>query len=80
GQSKGYTYGPIPASEKGLFVREKKTRIAEIRDGASNTFAMGEAAGGSRWKLCRGRGCTTPSNYEANMGWIIGQPGDEDNI
>ncbi|MES2793488.1 MAG: DUF1559 domain-containing protein [Planctomycetota bacterium] len=78
GRGKGYTYGPIPASEKGMFVRQKKSSMKDLTDGSSNTFAMGEAAGGSTWKLCRGANCTTPTQYEANSGWIIGQPGDED--
>ncbi|APZ92386.1 DUF1559 domain-containing protein [Fuerstiella marisgermanici] len=82
GTKKGYTHGPIPASEKGAFNRGLKVRIAEISDGTSNTFAMGEAAGGSNWPLCRGVGCTDPDilgkRFPANSGWIIAQPADED--
>lgn len=82
GAKKGYLNGPIPASEKGMFNRATKTRFADIIDGTSNTIAMGEAAGGSAWPLCRGVNCTDPDAYgqrfEANFGWLIGQPGDED--
>ncbi|QDV68671.1 hypothetical protein Poly24_23830 [Rosistilla carotiformis] len=82
GSKKGYLNGPIPASEKGMFNRGMKVRIAEVTDGTSNTFAMGEAAGGSAWPLCRGVNCTNPDfggqRFEANFGWLVGQPGDED--
>ncbi|WP_164102332.1 DUF1559 domain-containing protein [Candidatus Laterigemmans baculatus] len=82
GSKKGYLNGPIPASEKGMFNRALKVRIAEITDGTTNTFAMGEAAGGTQWPLCRGVNCTDPvfngRRFPANTGWLIGQPGDED--
>ncbi len=82
GSKKGYLNGPIPASEKGMFNRALKVRFAEITDGTSNTFAMGEAAGGDAWPLCRGVNCTNPvfngERFPANSGWLIGQPGDED--
>ncbi|QDS92905.1 hypothetical protein FF011L_16590 [Roseimaritima multifibrata] len=82
GARKGYLNGPIPASEKGMFNRASNTRFAEITDGTSNTFAIGEAAGGDAWPLCRGVNCTDPvfngQRFPANTGWLIGQPGDED--
>jgi prepilin-type N-terminal cleavage/methylation domain-containing protein/prepilin-type processing-associated H-X9-DG protein len=76
----GYANGPIPASEKGMFNREFSVKIAQITDGTSNTLAMGEAAGGPTWLLCTGAGCGTATitTYQANTGWIVGQPGDED--
>lgn len=82
GAKKGYLNGPIPASEKGMFNRATKIRFADITDGTSSTIAMGEAAGGSAWPLCRGVNCTDPDAYgqrfPANFGWLVGQPGDED--
>ncbi len=82
GSKKGYLNGPIPASEKGMFNRALKVRFAEILDGTSNTYAMGEAAGGTAWPLCRGVNCTDPDafgqRFPANFGWLVGQPGDED--
>lgn len=80
GTKKGYNNGAIPASEKGMFNREFGVKIRDVTDGTSNTIAMGEAAGGPVWKLCEGAGCgtSTITPYDANTGWIIGQPGDED--
>lgn len=80
GNKTGYSNGAIPATEKGMFNRQFSVKIAEITDGTSNTLAMGEAAGGPNWKLCTGAGCGTATitTYEANTGWIVGQPGDED--
>ena len=48
---------------------------------------MGEAVGGDQWLLCRGVGCTDALDpttnplglrMPAHVGWIIGQPCDED--
>ncbi len=82
GAKKGYTNGPIPASEKGMFNRALVVKIGEITDGTSNTYAIGEAAGGDNWPLCRGVNCTNPvfngQRFPANTGWLIGQPADED--
>ncbi len=70
----GFSNGSIPASERGAFNRVHRTAIRDISDGTSNTFAMGEVAGGDLWKLCQGFGCTTPdpSNTSADVGWLIG--------
>ncbi|MCA9158025.1 MAG: DUF1559 domain-containing protein [Planctomycetales bacterium] len=82
GAKSGYTNGPIPAAEKGMFNRALTVKIGEITDGTSNTFAVGEAAGGDNWPLCRGVNCTNPvfngQRFPANTGWLIGQPGDSD--
>ena len=78
GGSSGYTHGEVPFTERGMFIRNANSSLKDIGDGSSNTFAMGEAAGGNRWPLCRGVGCTAESNFDANTGWIIAQPGDED--
>lgn len=70
--------GRVPASERGVFDM-RNTRIADIRDGTSNTFAMGEGATGGHWVLCHGAGCSTPamsafdgSSFPAEQGWLIG--------
>ena len=80
GTGKGYANGDIPATEKGMFNRQFSVKFRDILDGTSNTIAMGEAAGGPQWKLCAGAGCGTATitGYDANTGWIVGQPGDED--
>jgi len=82
----GYLVPPNNTFE-GLFNRGRGHAIRDVLDGTSNTIAMGEAAGGDDWPLCRGLGCTdefeftdptlgTP--FPANCGVIQGQPGDED--
>lgn len=47
---------------RGAFVPNASTKLAEITDGSSQTFAMGEGAGGDAWPLCRDTGCTQPFN------------------
>src|SRR5690606_4302666 len=72
GAKKGYLNGGIPATEKGMFNRAVKVKIGVITDGTINTYAMGEAAGGAPWPLCRGVNCTDPvfngRRFEANAG------------
>ncbi|MEX2287440.1 MAG: DUF1559 domain-containing protein [Planctomycetaceae bacterium] len=83
---KGYISAPETASE-GLFNRGRGKSTRDCTDGTSNTFAMGEAAGGDGWPLCRGIGCTDPNLYlspttgypfPANVGWVQGEPGTEE--
>ena len=64
----------MPIQERGIFCLNSATGI---RDGSSNTMAMGEGAGGSRWPLCRGAGCSTPyvgpaGPLPATNAWISG--------
>lgn len=71
----------IPLIERGMFVANHATRLAEVLDGTSGTMAMGEGAGGSAIYLCRGRGCTTPfvganGQVPANNAWILGSVGN----
>lgn len=75
------TLEELPAELRGCFYPGMTVRLAEITDGASKTFAMGEAAGGPHWPLCRGRGCTTPvepggKRYPATNAWAIGAVGN----
>jgi len=67
----------MPVCDRGMFYLNLATRMAHILDGSSNTMAMGEGAGGSRWPLCRGAGCTTPyagpsGPLPATNAWISG--------
>jgi prepilin-type N-terminal cleavage/methylation domain-containing protein len=67
----------LSPAERGAFFTNRGTRLAQILDGASNTIAMGEGAGGGRWLLCRGAGCTIPFNgvhgqVPATNPWITG--------
>jgi prepilin-type N-terminal cleavage/methylation domain-containing protein/prepilin-type processing-associated H-X9-DG protein len=75
-------WGAIPMSERGMFYVNWSCRMADVRDGSSNTMAMGEGAGGSRWPLCRGAGCTTPyagaaGETPATDAWIVGAIGNQ---
>jgi prepilin-type N-terminal cleavage/methylation domain-containing protein len=52
-------FGPPPTTAlSGLFDFNCFRGIVDIRDGASNTFMMGEAAGG--FPICHGIGCDQP--------------------
>jgi len=68
------------ADERGIFDYLLINGFQHITDGASNTIAMGEGAGGERWKLCAGAGCTGPelpfedtgAPATAVQGWLPG--------
>lgn len=51
----------IPESERGLFDYRLRMSMRNITDGASNTMAAGEGAGGQHWPLCANPGCTQPN-------------------
>lgn len=60
----------------GVFAPQSATTFARISDGASNTFALGEAASG--FEMCERIGCTVPiSNTSAGEtnsihSWLVG--------
>jgi len=68
------------SDERGIFDYLLINGFQHITDGASNTIAMGEGAGGERWKLCAGAGCTGPElQFESTgapatavQGWLPG--------
>ena len=73
--------GEIPTTERGMFVANHATRLAEVTDGTSCTMAVGEGAGGPAWPLCRGHGCVTPFNgpagpQPARNAWLFGSIGN----
>jgi prepilin-type N-terminal cleavage/methylation domain-containing protein/prepilin-type processing-associated H-X9-DG protein len=68
-----------PAIARGVFDVNTRTRIGDIRDGTSNTFALGEAAGNSRIYLARRTYDATAPAIDANgqpvridQGWAVG--------
>lgn len=75
------TFGaPRVTRESGVFAIHSRTRFRDITDGASHTFAIGEAASG--FEICEGIGCTQPvtgpngANGSAH-GWLVGGAGVE---
>lgn len=68
----GPNYSARPLTKRsGVFAFHSQTRFRDITDGLSNTFAIGEAASGS--KMCTGVGCTGPVlNETAAHGWLVG--------
>jgi len=69
----------IPSKELGVFNINANTRIRDITDGTSSTFAIGESAmspliATPRWSICRGRFCLNaatwtplPAGFPANI-------------
>lgn len=51
----------ITDRERGMFDIGLVTTQTDLRDGTSNTIAMGEGAGGPTWSLCEEVGCQEPS-------------------
>jgi len=80
GSSDSWCLPVLPGEYRGAFYANRSTRMAEITDGTSHTFLIGEGAGGYHWPLCHGPGCTKPfsganGRVFANNGWIIGGSG-----
>lgn len=81
GAGDSYCYSVLPPDERGLFTANIAVKQKEITDGLSMTFAMGEGAGGPKWLLCRGAGCTTVFSgssgpKEATNIWLSGGVGN----
>jgi prepilin-type processing-associated H-X9-DG protein len=71
----GFSAPPV-TNKSGVFAYQSKTRIADILDGTSRTFALGEAASG--FPMCNGIGCTTPIQGVPSVhGWLVGGAGIE---
>ncbi len=67
----------FPPEEKGVFTVGAASKLRQVTDGTSNTFAMGEAAGGELWPLCLGAGCSEPNPEgieTADVAWMSGAP------
>ncbi|UUO07772.1 DUF1559 domain-containing protein [Blastopirellula sp. J2-11] len=64
-----------PAAERGMFDVNSKTRLADVRDGSSNTIAMGEGATGKRGEIGEGWGSTTVSTTMIpGQAWMVPTP------
>lgn len=71
----------ISLEERGMFDVNISVRLSQVLDGTSHTIAMGEGAGGSRWPLCHGPGCTEPfpsveAAIPATNAWLYGSTGN----
>jgi prepilin-type N-terminal cleavage/methylation domain-containing protein/prepilin-type processing-associated H-X9-DG protein len=78
----GVKPGRIPTSQQGMFNIAWGASIRQITDGTSKTFAMGDASGDPKWKLCHLTNCKASDLVPdplgelptALIGWIIGEP------
>ncbi len=68
----GPNLGPRPVTKtSGVFAFHSTTRLADILDGTSTTFAVGEAASG--FPLCTGLGCEIAlADTLSSHGWLVG--------
>lgn len=66
--------GDYAEKYRGVFDIGFPKKLSRLTDGLSNTFAMGEAAGGERWPVCVGVGCDTPdpTGALADYPWVVG--------
>lgn len=73
----GPGFGEPPKSNlSGVFAFHSRTSFRDVTDGASHTFAIGEAASG--FEMCSGIGCTTPiPGARATHSWVVGGTSEE---
>jgi len=75
-----YAGGSIPAAVRGMFDMQFGASLRQITDGSSKTFAIGEASGDPRWRLCHLAGCREPEAAATGelatawQGWITPEP------
>ncbi|MCA9144647.1 MAG: DUF1559 domain-containing protein [Planctomycetales bacterium] len=74
GFSPGFKARPVRQWD-GVFSGHSWVQLAQITDGLSNTFCLGDASSGHR--MCEGIGCTTPNQPPAGeatavFGWLVG--------
>ena len=69
----GPGFGARPVTDlSGVFAFHSATRMRDVLDGSSHTFAVGEAASGK--PMCKGIGCTEPdlSGAISSHSWVLG--------
>jgi prepilin-type N-terminal cleavage/methylation domain-containing protein/prepilin-type processing-associated H-X9-DG protein len=67
---------PSVTNKSGVFAFHSATRFADISDGTSNTFAVGEAASG--FPMCTRIGCTKPiAGAQSAHTWLVGGAAQE---
>lgn len=65
----------MPGNLWGVFDVNRETKFSDIKDGTSNTIAVGE--GDTAAKLCPNAGCTDATEQLAGQTWLIPEPGNE---
>lgn len=76
GVADGFCFTHAMPSGAGVFDVNSKVKIGDVKDGTSNTFAIGEATSGT--EICSGKGCKTPhpnpnvADIGAAHSWLMG--------
>lgn len=66
GPNDSWCLDPIDVRELGMFELNRSARIRDVTDGTSQTFLLGEGAGGSRWNLCELGDCPEIAVHPTN--------------